>query len=333
MFLRFRFFLVCVVIFFAALTSRAADVGAYTVAKQQYFQQTNASSPIALATNGWAFQCAIFAGTTNVITNASVTLPSLVVKNLAYEDPYTWRYKQLFNSQSSLDAAYPASGNYSVKMQTIHDGTHTVSLAFGSTPTYTYPAVTPQISNWTNAQQIDSALPFTLQWNNLGGNANDIVSLYIGYDATNGIFYSPSSGSPGALTGTNISIVIPAYTLPQGTNLFGLLLIVTAGGNQDYFSYIGAVGSPGYAKATVFNLTTRAFLRPTLTLLARTGTTNILKLTGESNRIYQIETTTNNLFTNWTSLVTNTLTGTNNQFRYTNTSSQVRRFYRGKVGP
>ena len=312
---------------FVAPFLRAVDVSAYAVIKQQYFSQTNAATPFALSSNGWAFQAVVFATTNDVVTNATVTPPSAIVKTLAYSDSTTRRYKELFNNSNALETAYPST-TYSVTMKTVHDGTQTKSLSFSSF--YTYSTVTPQISNWTSAQQIDSALPFTLQWSALG-NSGDIVSLYIGLDDTNGVFYSPDYGAPGALNGTSTSIVIPAYTLPPGTNLVGILLIIHAAVLFPDTSY--GTGSPGYAKATIFNLTTRAFLKPTLTLLSRTGTTNILKLSGESNRTYQIESTTNNLFTNWSSLFTTNLTGTTNQFRYTNTSSNVRRLYRGKVGP
>lgn len=71
---------------------------------------------------------------------------------------------------------------------------------------------------------------------------------------------------------------------------------------------------------------------PTLTPLDRTGNTFTLRLTGEPERRYAIEATTN--FTAWSFLRTNTTDLFDGTFEFTDRDARPpRRFYRGRLVP
>jgi hypothetical protein len=216
--------------------------------------------------------------------------------------------------------------SYNFILKSTNDGTHVQTLSYATGIGYT---PVPQLTNWTAAQSVDHTLPFTLRWNNLAtttyaATSNDIfsVNLLVG---TNVIYYSPTVGTSNALNGTNTFVTIPAYTLPAGTNLTGHLTITHFAGNAvTNYSF----GVPALAIDTKFNLTTRAApAAPQLTFLNRTNQLTRLQVTGETNRTYVLQATTN--FTGWT----NIFTTTNASFFYTNNTTNIpQRLYRVRVG-
>jgi hypothetical protein len=311
---------------------RAADVSLFGVIKSSEFRQTNAT-PVALASNGYAFNAFVIATTNGVVTNATVK-PSngTPVRTLLPEsDGLSLRFEERFHTQAALDATYPvgnflSSTKYNFTNDTVNDGVRSTILDFlgvlllGNPPT-------PTITSLSAAQSIDQTSDFMLRWNSLGGSTLDIVQLFVLDSASNTVFSSPAPFAPNALNGTATSIIIPAHTMPSDSLLEGHLTIARPGTiNSNY-----AVGVTAVLKDTGFPLRTRpAPSAPRLEVLAPNAGQFQLRLTGETNRHYQIQATED--FQTWSSLLaTNSASGA---FNYTDPQSDAfrHRTYRGKVG-
>jgi hypothetical protein len=317
---------------------RAADVLLDAVLKVQHFQQLTSSAPTVPATNGYSFQAFVVGSTNNLVTNATVRLPSGATRPLLPETSINLRYEEYFNTVGALDAAYPHSSfsgvTYRMIMQSVNDGVRSNNCAYISTvldivaQVLHYPA-TPQVvgANWNAAQQVDHTRGFTLQWNNLGGSTLDVVQVLVEQFETNIVYTSPLPFTTNALNGTSNSVTIPGYALPPGTNFNAHILVLHAAGidTNNYATGVALLG-----KETVFPLKTRpAPAAPALELLARTNGATQLRLSGETHRVYQIQATEN--WTNWvTLLTTNPATGT--FFHVDASPTNAIRFYRGRVG-
>lgn len=314
----------------ASLSANGADVSYYGIVKSAQYLQTNDSAPVLLTTNPYAFTAFVVAATNNVVTNATISPPLHTL--VADTNGLSWRFNDAFASQAALDAAYPTSSglgaaNYTMTMYTTNDGVKSGSLSFYLLIfPLSYPS-TPQLTNVTAAQSIDTTRDFTLGWNSLGGSSLAIVQLTVLDAASNLVYASPAPFQAGALNGTSTSTVIPAYSLPPGALLQGHLTIGNPG-NPNTNSYAGATGVAALAKDTQFPLSTRP--APASPVLFARGANPFQSLVaGEANRLYQIQTSTN--LVNWTTLFsTNSTTGF---FGFTDPEVvTAQRFFRAKIG-
>ncbi|MDB6110943.1 MAG: hypothetical protein JWR69_2693 [Pedosphaera sp.] len=317
-----------------------ADVYYFGMIKSQHFVQTSAAAPILAATNAFVFNAFVVATTNNLVTNATVKPPfstTTPIRTLLLQPGgASLQFEEHFNSQSALDTAYPTGSpfnvpSYSFAMFCLHDGARTTGLGFGLgfTPG-NYPA-TPQISNFSTTQAIDSTASFKLLWSLVGGQSSDVVQVTVSDAASNILFSSPAPFSTNALTGISNSMVIPGYTLPPGSNLTAHLSVARpAGFNTN--AYPGAVGVSGLAMDVRFPIVTRpAPVLPRLSLSSANTKPFRLQFNGETNRNYHIQATTN--FISWRDLlVTNSPTGLG-AFTDTNSVGLSKRFYRIQVGP
>jgi len=314
-----------------------ADVSYYGVIKSVFYQQTNDSTPTVLASNAYGFTAFVVASTNNVVTNATMKPSnSTPLRQLVPDsNQISWRFEDYTNSQSALDSTYPAGSllipvNYNTTMYTANDGVRSGAVNFFLfVLPVSYP-VTPQLTNLTAAQDIDTTRDFQLGWNSLGGSSLAVVQLTILDGASNLVYASAAPFQPGALGGASFSAVIPAYALPPGTNLVGHLTVGNPGAPNTN-SYPGTIGIAALAKDTRFPLTTRATPRePYLQVLPPQGSQFRLRLSGETNRIYQILAGPD--LVSWTNAITTNCPA--GVFDYTdpNPMSAGSRFYRGKVG-
>jgi hypothetical protein len=318
-----------------AVGAYALDVSYFGAVKSARYAQATNSAPALLATNAFAFTA--FAISTNgMLTNATVQPPSATPTRTLTSDTnrMSWQYEEFFNSQTALDAAYPSSSlnpfqayTYVFTLGTINDGTRTASpyyLGLLGSPT------TPQITNLLAAQAVDTTCDLTLRWPPSGGSL-DIVQLSVLDAGSNIVFTSPLPFSTGALSGASSAGTIPANTLPPGTNLTGHL---TFGKPHvpDTNSYPGALGVVALARDTAFPIVTRpAPVRPVLKPKMLGGGACQLTFTGESNRFYHLQATTN--WTSWPDLFVTNLPGTQGSFTDSEAAGLKRRFYRIQVGP
>lgn len=327
--LQFHFLLT--VAWIAPLT-HAADVSYYGVVKSQLYHQTISTPPTALASDAFGFSAFVIASTNFAVTNATVKAPSPSVtptRTLTNDSSgISLLFDEQFDTQSTLDTAYPTAtfNSYTFTIYATNDGVRTAAanFLFAGTPP------TPQISNLPAAQQIDTRTNFTLTWNSLNGSSLDIVQVLILDLSSNLIFASPAPFSSNALNGTSTSITIPAYVLPPGSALSGHLAIAKPG-LPNTSSYSGATGLGALARDTEFPLATLPPAMPQLSVASLGAMPFVVGFTGESNRNYLLQGSTN--LTEWLDLyLTNSPTGSG---VITDSASVnfTQRFYRIKVVP
>ena len=229
------------------------DVESYLVAKGQQFQQTNAGPPVVETADGpFYFVSFVDLAYPGAVTNASLLLPNRTVKILSEHDGQ-FELEQSFTNKSRLDAAF-AAGTYTFTMKTFLNGTKTPAL---SLPSDAYPPA-PHLANWLDAQGVDAAAPFTVNWDPFtNGTPSDYVLLQIEDDQGHGAFSTPGFLEPDTLNGTNTFITIPAGTLQATQTYQGRLMFVKMA-NRNTNSYPGVLGIAGYFKETKFSLQTLA---------------------------------------------------------------------------
>jgi hypothetical protein len=312
----------------------AADVSDYGVVKSIQYQQTNDLAPLPLATNAYVFNAFVVAHTNNVVTNATVKVGNNAPLALTSTNSIYWLFQDSFNSQAALDSAYPAGSlfspvSYTLTMFTTNDGIRSGSVNFFLLIVPVSYPTTPQLTNLAAAQTIDTTRDFPLTWDSLGGSTLAVVQLTVLDAASNVVFASPAPFQPGALNGTSTGYVIPAYSLPPGTNLQGHL---TTGnpGTPNTNSYPGATGVAALAKDTQFPLATRPAPRaPFLSLREQAGQA-VVHLNGESNRLYELFVSSN--LQSWGSLYTTDCFSAGFTYTDPQPATNSARFYRAKVG-
>lgn len=313
-------------------TAPAADVSYYGVIKSQRYVQTLSTGPTALASNAFGFNAFVVAATNQVVTNATVKAPTPSVTPartlLAGSSGLDWQFDEQFDTQGALDAAYPTATftPYSFLIATVNDGLRsgTVNFLLAGTPP------TPQLSNLSAAQQINTTSNFALTWNPLGGSSLDIVQVVILDGGSNIVFSSPAPFASNALSGTSTTLVIPANTLPAGRSLIGHLTIGKPG-LPNTSAYPGATGLGALARDTEFPLATLPPIAPWLQVIPPGAHPFAVGFRGEANRNYLLQGSVN--LSNWSDVtVTNSSTGSGVMTDPLSTSS-TNRFYRIKVLP
>lgn len=316
------------------LVLSAADVSDYGVVKSIQYQQTDDLAPAPLASNAYAFNAFVVARTNNVVTNATVQVANNAPIPLTSTNTVYWQFANAFNSQSALDTAYPAGSlfspvNYTLTMSTTNDGVRSGSVNFFLLIVPVSYPTTPQLTNVAAAQAIDTTRDFRVTWDSLGGSTLAIVQLTILDASSNIVFASPAPFQPGALNGTSTSYVIPAYSLPGGTNLQGHLTIANPA-SPNTNSYPGATGVAALAKDTEFPVATRPAPAAPLLSLQTQADQAVVHLTGESNRLYNLLVSSNLL--NWTTLYTTDCPSTGFVYTDPQDATNAARFYRVRVG-
>ncbi|MBI5774183.1 MAG: immunoglobulin domain-containing protein, partial [Verrucomicrobia bacterium] len=236
----------------------AADVRNWVVNKHQQFTQANSGAPIFKdVSTAYQFEASVNSSVTNVVTGLSVRLPGGSTQpGTAYSTNdglgLGYTLNPGYATEAALDAAYPA-GAYVLTINTVNDGVRTVT---NTLPASVYPS-TPRVSNYAAAQSINPAADFTLAWDAFtNGTAGDYIEVKVGVAGTGADAFSTAApGQPGALTGLDGSVVIPANTLAAGTTynceLWFYKII-----NYDAGSYPGAFGVTLFWKRTYFSLQT-----------------------------------------------------------------------------
>lgn len=307
-----------------------ADINFYGVVKGQVYLQTNASAPVLQEYN-----LSVFVETDNGenVGSASLKLPDNSIQPISGGGDGFFLQAGPYASQAALDAAY-TNGSYTLNIGAVHDGAKALPLTLTGN---TYPATTPHISNFAAAQAIDPCANFTLAWDAFsGGTTNDYIQVEI--DAAGGsgnsLFQTAHFvGQPGALNGTNISVVIPRNTLMPGRSYDGRLLFVRGVVNSN--SYTGVLGVGGYHKQTQFTLkTTGTAIRPHLDLTAdfQFGSQVYLHLTGEINQDYTIEWTEDLKNPSWSPLISFTAYDGTFDWYDNPPGNSARRYYRVHEG-
>lgn len=246
-----RQILLAAFLFTTCLRVGAVEAIYYFAAKSMEYRQSNNAAPTPKG-NPARFSAQIGLTAANSVTNATVQfMPAGTLNTLtlggggAAGISNAFGFQAKFASQSALDTAYP-NGNYQIVIQALHDGTKTSTLALNGNA---YPAGAPTISNAFDPSfgavvVTNPASNFTLSWAPFsGGTTSDFIQVTIADSLGNLLLRTPDPGQPGALNGTNASLVIPANTLPTGSQIFAALVFAKV----VQLNSTGYPGVPGYA--------------------------------------------------------------------------------------
>jgi hypothetical protein len=308
-----------------ALPLRAADVAFYGLTKAQFYAQSSTATPSLLPTGAHTFAALVDASAAGSVSSAVLRLPSLAdvpfgpvsgVGALAVAQP--------FDTLAALDAAFP-SGNYRFTINGVNDGTRTPTLNLGANA---YPT-TPQVTNFTAAQDIDWTQDFTVTWVPFaGGDAQDFIQLRITRSNGSLLFATPSFGQTGALTGTATSTSIPAGTFVPGrqytaTLAYGNVVTInlTAYGLFDFVP-----GVTAFARTTEFPMSAPG--TPPQLVIAKGAAAGSYDLTWNADigRAYDLRRSQD--FVTWTRVALVTADATTETVTDTPAASVKARFYR-----
>ena len=273
-----------------------AQITSYGVAKTGYYTQSSDAAPVLETGENHYFGAFVNSNGTTDIDSAILSAPGGAQVEMA---PLLF-YFEGFTSQAAIDNSF-RNGAYSFQISTVD-----LDFFFGQLSLAgTYPSV-PRVNNFAAAQSINAGGDFTLRWDGfVGGTAGDFILVTVDDDSGSTIFETPDQGIPGALTGQDTSVVIPAGTLPPGTNYlcyisFNKLVAV------DTSSIPGALGVAAYVRETSLPLKTASSGNPLTVNLAgferRPDGSILVQASGTAGATFTLEATSD--FKVWTSVVT-----------------------------
>lgn len=234
-----RIFGASVCLGFQAISSFAAvtDVQSFLIAKGQEFEQTSTNPPSLSSSNSsFSFFSSVDLSHSGTVSAASLRSPDGKTNQLI-DLGETFEFQQTFSNKTLLDRMF-GRGKYTFSINTLSEGTKTPVLNL--TPD-AYPP-TPQVENWTDLQEVDSGLPFAVNWNRfVTGSSNDFILFEIS-DAGTPVFSTPGMLDGGALNGTNRFVTVPENTLAPDKTYEGRILFVKQTGKNDT-NYPGARGN------------------------------------------------------------------------------------------
>lgn len=320
-----------------SMTASGADVSLFGILKSQQYQQTNDSPPSLISSNAFAFNALVYATSNKLVTSATLRrtgATNAYSLQLDLEDPIL-RYEFRTNSQSAIDSVFPSGGllnriNYTFTMDTAHDGVRTASVNFNAAALLGNPPVLA-ISNFGEAQTIDTTADFTLRWKDNAGLSLDFVQLVVSNESGGIVFTSPLPLAAGGLTGNSTSAVIPANALPPASTLSAHLAIIRPTGIETN-DYPGAVGLAGILRDTAFPLRTiPAPPSPILRLAFLNQVECQLDFPTETNRIYHLQASTN--LASWHDLLITNPSSAKVTFIEERLPEIPQRYYRVRIGP
>ena len=256
--------------------------------------------------------------TNTTLNNANVQLPGGSVEALTYST--SWFLEQSFQTESALDAAFPA-GVYTFTYDGVHDFFQSVSLTL---PTNAFPA-TPHVNNLPAAQAIDPTASFKLTWDPVPGFVSGTFLVLVVADSRGTNILTAGL----ALGATNYTIA--ANKLQPGQSYQGTLLFQRLT-NSVSGILPGASGSVFFKSQTSFNLSTiGGSSQPQLTVIPNVSGQFQVQLAGQSNQLYAIEASTNLQSGSWMPLATNSAAGGQFVFPDSQSSNFPVRYYRGRL--
>ena len=193
------------------VTANGPDVKRFGMVKGIGYVQTSGGAP---ALGSQPYQLQVFTeGADGGVLSGSLRLPNLGTQPLVSDNGDSPSIEAKFNTQTLLDAAYPP-GNYSLTLNTAHNGTQIAAL---SLPATSFPNP-PMVLGFAALQAVNPDAPLTVSWNQFtGGTVSDFVQFSIRSDSDNDPFSTGGPGDSDSLNGTATSATIPAHTLRPGS--------------------------------------------------------------------------------------------------------------------
>ncbi|MFT5290603.1 MAG: hypothetical protein ACI82F_002678 [Planctomycetota bacterium] len=256
------------------ISLNAADVSIYSVTKGKSFKQTGPGTVSVSDADKYVFQVQVIAASPNSISSASVRLQNTEIRpllgasdtRLSFATSFAPGIATEMQSLADLDAGYP-NGVYPITIVGANDGVLAVTLTVTGDD---YPS-TPEVINFSDAQIINPAATFRIQWAPFtGGSQTDVIILTLApkldvFGTQPDSFQTPAPGNPGALNGADTEVIIPAGTLLPGT-VYRASLFFGKVTELDTSSLPGATGLSGYSATTRLDIqTTGTATSPTIT--------------------------------------------------------------------
>jgi len=195
----------------------AGDIGMVALLKGQHYEQTGPDLVTLVEKDESGddiplMLTAFVQGTApGVVTNGLLKLPDNSSVDLIY-DEYDAALNHEFGCETLLDLDLERpNGDYTFIVPTANDGVYSNTLSLTGNQ---YPAMPLRVINFTALQTITNVnQEITIQWEAIPGcTSNDFIKV-----AIEGPFEmewsTPEFGQPGALTGTNTCVTLPANTL------------------------------------------------------------------------------------------------------------------------
>jgi hypothetical protein len=209
----------------------------FSVGKVHHYNQTSAGAPMLDPATPYGLSAVTELASNRTATSVTLTFPTAAVTNLIQLPPPSaeiFLIGPIYTSLTNFDAAVPP-GNYTFFVEGTPSN-QTVMVNLPDEATQPQPGA-PHLANYPATQTVDPSQPFVLSWDAFpGGTAADYIDVDIG---TN--FLSPEPRTPGALTGTAVSVTIPAGTLlpdaayPSRVGFFRF--VGTTNGNYETAAY------------------------------------------------------------------------------------------------
>lgn len=295
-------------------------VTTFVVSKSALYRQINTAAPVLI---NYQFDANTMLASNRTATSITVTIPTTsVTLNLDADELQPEQYDTSTPSTTNLttfNTTYPP-GSYSFDITGSPSQQQTVNLPNNTMPN------SPQVSNYTATQAINSALPFILTWNAFtGGGSADWILLSISTkDGSKVVLQTPKFGQIGALTGTATSFTIPAGTFQAGSNYTAGIIFYHITQTTSSATATDAIMS----SLSIFSMMATANVTPSPPLLTITpsGTNVILKWPTNATG-FNLEFATNLVSPVWkTNLPAPVVVSTNNAV--TNGISGTQKFYR-----
>jgi hypothetical protein len=194
--------------------------GGYSLTKGALYDQESTADPVPETPEGFYFGANISSPEGGAqITEASVTLPDGSTRDLEEFFGFLF-YSDSAELESELEAAYPG-GSYGLRFTQSGEPERVINM---SMPANNVPV--PKILNYTEAQAIEAAADFTLEWNAFNGAGTDDFLMVSVSDEDTGdvVFEAPDYCLPRELAVTATSVVIPAGTLVDGKTYSATLI-------------------------------------------------------------------------------------------------------------
>jgi len=215
----------------------------FAVGKIYFNEQTNSAAPTPFGSDfGGAY---FLTATTTLASNRTATAITVKIpggptqnldQNFVSHETYIF-YDFSSTNALAFEASYP-QGDYVFNVT----GTPSNLQATVTLPLAMQQPNAPHISNFPAAQAIDNAQPFTVKWDAFqGGTAADAITLSVSDDAGKEVFATPLPGTNGTLSGTALSVTIPAGKLAANSTNHAQLVfyhyVVSSNATYATFAY------------------------------------------------------------------------------------------------
>lgn len=184
------------------LASAQAPYEFWVLAKGANYEQRSATAPII---DEYEFEAFVQPRESGFVQSATLHTPLDTVEYLIAEDgQWSLPDDSEYATESELNALWP-SGNYVFSIAQSTGAVEQTLTLSGSN----YPVV-PQFANWSAAQAVDPAQPFTIHWNAFAGaGPDDLVRFEM--------YYDPVLGDEEDLFGEMLPASQTSFTIPAAT--------------------------------------------------------------------------------------------------------------------